>query len=508
MARQSYVNEVMISAQSGELMERKKELIAGEDNVDFNTEQYNHIVENPFREVRENPVSTFSIDVDAASYSNTRRFLNEGRLPPPDAVRIEEFINYFRYDYPEPDGADPFSVTTEIAACPWNDSHQLLHVGLKGKSIPHENLPPGNLVFLLDVSGSMSDPDKLPLLKKAFRLLTQQLRPQDRVAIVVYAGSSGLVLPSTPGSDKKSILDSLDRLEAGGSTAGAAGIQLAYQVAKDNFLKGGNNRVILATDGDFNVGVSSDGELVRLIEEKRKDGIFLTVLGFGSGNLKDSKMEQLADKGNGNYAYVDNILEAQKVLVSELGATLHTIAKDVKLQIEFNPAKLKAYRLIGYENRMLAREDFNDDKKDAGELGAGHTVTALYELIPAASDEKIADVDPLKYQKVEPAKAAAGRELLTLKLRYKQPDSDTSKLLVHALNETATPDAPSQNLRFSSAVAAFGMLLRDSQYKGTATFDAVLKWARSAQGEDPEGYRQEFLHLIKSAAVLKQAGGR
>lgn len=348
---------------------------------EFNTEEYGRITENEFLAAVNNPLSTFSIDVDTASYSNVRRFINQGQLPPADAVRIEELINYFKYKYPEPDGDEPFSISAELAACPWEPAHKLVHIGLQGKRIPLANAPANNLVFLIDTSGSMDSPDKLPLLKSAFKLLTDQLREQDRVAIVVYAGSAGLVLPSTSGSDKKTILSAIDKLEAGGSTAGGAGIDLAYEVARTSFIPSANNRVILATDGDFNVGVSSDGDLLRLIEREREAGVFLTVLGFGAGNIKDSKMELLADKGNGNYAYVDTIHEARKMLVSGLGGTLNTIAKDVKVQVEFNPANVQAYRLIGYENRLMRAEEFNDDKKDAGELGAGHSVTALYEII-------------------------------------------------------------------------------------------------------------------------------
>ncbi|MEM9982847.1 MAG: von Willebrand factor type A domain-containing protein, partial [Bacteroidota bacterium] len=369
------------------------------DVPDQNTEEYGIIKENQFLEVKKTPLSTFSIDVDRAAYSNVRRFINNGQMPPKDAVRIEEMINYFAYEYPQPTGTHPFAVHTEVAACPWNSAHQLALVNLQAKKIPTDNLPPSNLVFLIDVSGSMSSANKLPLLKSAFKLLTQQLRAQDKVSIVVYAGAAGLVLPPTPGNNQQAIVEALERLNAGGSTAGGAGIELAYKVAKENFMEGGNNRVILATDGDFNVGASSDDDMIRLIEEKRKTGIFVTTLGFGMGNYKDAKMEKIADKGNGNYAYIDNIQEAKKVLINEFGGTMFTVAKDVKLQLEFNPAQVKAYRLIGYENRLLNKEDFNDDTKDAGELGAGHTVTALYELIPVdAAGDNIKPVDDLKYQ--------------------------------------------------------------------------------------------------------------
>jgi Ca-activated chloride channel family protein len=476
-------------------------------NIKHNTEAYDRIYENEFLEALSNPLSTFSIDVDAASYSNTRRFLNDGYLPPPDAVRIEEFINYFSYEYPQPDDGMPFSITTEVSECPWESKHRLLHIGLQGKNVPMESIPPGNLVFLLDVSGSMNHPAKLPLLKKAFKLLVNKLRDKDRVAIVVYASASGLVLPSTPGSQKGMIINAIENLYPGGSTAGAAGIQLAYEVAGRNFIKGGNNRVILATDGDFNVGVSSDAELVSIIEEKREQGTFLTVLGFGTGNLKDSKMEKLADKGNGNYAYIDNLMEARKVLVNELGGTLFTIAKDVKIQLEFNPARVLAYRLIGYENRMLEKEDFNDDKKDAGEIGSGHTVTAIYEIIPAGADIRIADVDPLKYQRsrIDPD-AYESAELLTVKFRYKKPDGDKSRLItVPVLDQEMRLAKTSDNFRFSAAVAEFGMLLRDSKFKGDADYDQVIELASGARGEDSEGYRVEFIRLVELSKELSKS---
>ncbi|MDO1450326.1 von Willebrand factor type A domain-containing protein [Rhodocytophaga aerolata] len=478
-------------------------VMADEDRISHNTEEYEAVEENGFREALKNPLSTFSIDVDAASYSNMRRFLNQGQMPPKDAVRIEEMVNYFTYDYPQPTGKDPFSITTEMSDCPWNKNHRLVHIGLQGKEIPTQNLPPSNLVFLVDVSGSMDSPEKLPLLKSAFSMLLGQLRPQDRVAIVVYAGAAGLVLPSTSGSHKEEILDALDRLQAGGSTAGGAGIELAYKIAKENFIKEGNNRVILATDGDFNVGVSSNAAMERLIEQKRETGIFLTVLGFGMGNYKDSKMEILADKGNGNYAYIDNMMEARKVLVNEFGGTLFTIAKDVKIQVEFNPAKVKAYRLVGYENRALKNEDFNNDKKDAGELGAGHTVTALYELIPADAtntDQEVPGTDELKYQKNKIAPSAfTSKELMTLKLRYKQPDSETSQLLTKSLvNEPVALSKTSDNFRFSAAVAGFGMLLRNSEFKGQANYTDIVNLAEGAKGADKEGYRTEFINLVKS----------
>ncbi|HEX3068259.1 MAG TPA: VWA domain-containing protein [Thermoanaerobaculia bacterium] len=465
----------------------------------FNTEEYGRLAENPFLNVADNPLSTFSVDVDRAAYSNVRRFLTSGQRPPRDAVRIEEMVNYFTYDYPDPSGAQPFSVTTEVTGCPWNARHRMLLVGLQGRRMKTADLPPNNLVFLIDVSGSMMEPNKLPLVKQGLELLVNQLRPQDHVAIVVYAGNAGLVLPSTAGSNKGAILSAIQALEAGGSTAGGAGIKLAYDVARQNFLDRGNNRVILATDGDFNVGASSDGDLEQLIESERKDNIFLTVLGFGTGNTKDSKMELLADKGNGNYAYVDTLAEARKVLVQEMGATLFTIAKDVKLQIEFNPAKVASYRLIGYENRLLRKEDFNNDAKDAGDIGAGHSVTALYELVPPGSETVAgSSVDPLKYQSTHVA--AASPELLTLKLRYKEPASETSKLLTYPVNDSgATLASASDNARFAAAVAEFGMLLRNSEHKGDATYDEVRQLAQKSLGRDFEGYRRDFLTMINDA---------
>ncbi|HYK04193.1 MAG TPA: VWA domain-containing protein [Thermoanaerobaculia bacterium] len=445
---------------------------APQADVEHNTEEYGRFAENPFLRPGDDPLSTFSIDVDRASYANVRRFVQRGQRPPRDAVRIEEMVNYFTYDYPEPT-SDPFSISTELAACPWNEKHRLLLIGLQGKRIKTRDLPPNNLVFLIDTSGSMQSPDKLPLVQAGLRLLVEQLRREDRVAIVTYAGSAGLVLPSTPGSNKSAIMAAIDELQAGGSTAGAEGIVLAYNVARENFLQRGNNRVILATDGDFNVGVTSDGELEQLIERKRRDRVFLTVLGFGSGNIKDSKMELLADKGNGNYAYIDSLSEARKTLVHEMGATLFTIAKDVKIQVEFNPSVVGAYRLIGYENRLLRSQDFNDDKKDAGELGAGHSVTALYEIVPPGEPVP-GSVDPLKYQKV--TSNAAPAELATVKLRYKDPDGDTSRLLTRTVAYNVNP--MSDNLRLASAIAELGMLLRGSEHKGDASFDAVIERGR------------------------------
>ena len=472
------------------------------DTAAFNTEDYDNIVENEFLSAGRNPLSTFSIDVDEAAYSNVRRYINEGITPPAGAVRIEEMINYFDYDYPQPSGDEPFSVITEIAPSPWNPAHQLVHIGLQGKTIPPGNLPPSNLVFLIDVSGSMEADNKLPLVRSSLSLLVDQMREFDRIAIVVYAGNAGLVLPSTPGSEKIKIKDAIDGLSAGGSTAGAEGILLAYQIARENFIRNGNNRIILATDGDFNVGVSSDDELVRLIEKERASGVFLSVLGYGMGNYKDNKMQQLADKGNGNHFYIDNINEARKVLVSEYGGTLFTIAKDVKIQVEFNPALVQAYRLIGYENRMLAAEDFNDDRKDAGELGSGHTVTALYEIIPSGvKDEFTKSVDSLKYQSNDrPLTNAGSNELMTIKLRYKQPQGDESRLLSHAVtNDVLRPGEASDNFRFSAAVAEFGMLLRNSAYRQGASYEQVIELAEKSRGRDPEGYRSEFIQLVEKA---------
>jgi len=471
----------------------------------WNTESYNVINENRFLGALSNPLSTFSIDVDAASYSNVRRFLSQGALPPKDAVRLEELVNYFPYDYPDRSGEHPFGVFTEVSPCPWTPEHRLVRIGLQARRIPTKDLPPSNLVFLIDVSGSMDQPDKLPLVQQAFRALVRELRPEDRVAIVVYAGAAGLVLPPTSGSDKQTILDAIDRLHAGGSTAGGAGIKLAYDVAKENFDAEGNNRVILATDGDFNVGASSDAEMVRLIEQRREQGTFLSVLGFGTGNLKDSKMEQLADKGNGHYAYIDSFREAQKVFVQEFGGTLFTVAKDVKIQVEFNPARVQSYRLLGYENRLLAKEDFKDDRKDAGEMGSGHSVTALYEVVPAGAKAVALDDDSLTYQQVSlrPGAKHSG-ELLTVRVRYKDPKGSTSKLLEQPVNDRT--GKASEDTRWASAVAEFALLLRDSEHKGAASWEQVLTLARGARGDDPQGYRGEFIGLVESARTLAQQG--
>jgi Ca-activated chloride channel family protein len=482
--------------------------VAGDTAV-FNREEYRLIQENPFLPVRSNPLSTFAIDVDAASYSNVRRILRERRMPPRDAVRIEELINYFEYDHPDPTSEYPFSINTEVSAASWNPEHRLVHVGLQGQRMEQHEMPPGNLVFLIDVSGSMNSPDKLPLVKESLRLLVQQLRPEDRVSIVVYAGAAGLVLPPTPGNDRGRILEAIERLSAGGSTAGRQGIVLAYETARQSFMPGGNNRVILATDGDFNVGVSSEGELVRLIQEKRGTGIFLTVLGFGTGNLADARMERMADHGNGNYAYVDDLAEARKVLVREMGGTLVTIAKDVKVQVEFNPAHVRAYRLIGYENRVMAAEAFNDDPQDGGELGAGHSVTALYEIVPVGARTPVAQTDPLRYQQVRPRPGAAGsRELLTVKLRYKAPEGESSWLIEQPVRDRGVELArTSDDFRFAAAVAAWGMLLRGSEHKGNATWASVAALARSALGHDEHGYRAEFLRLVEESQRLATRDG-
>ncbi|TND07430.1 MAG: hypothetical protein FD123_3280 [Bacteroidetes bacterium] len=471
-----------------------------------NTEEYAKLKENEYKSVANAPLSTFSIDVDKASYSNVRRFISEGSLPPAEAVRVEEMINYFSYTYAQPDvkNPHPFTVNMEVADCPWNPKHKLVHVGLQGKQIKADKIPPQNLVFLVDVSGSMAAENKLPLVKSGLKLLVENLREEDKVAIVTYAGDAGLKLRPTSGDEKAKITEAIDALQSGGSTAGEAGIRVAYETARRFYKKNGNNRVILCTDGDFNVGIQSNDELEKLIEAKRNEGVFLTVLGFGMGNYKDDKMEILADKGNGNYAYIDDILEAKKVLVSEMSGTLLTIAKDVKIQVEFNPALVKGYRLVGYENRMLNAEDFNDDKKDAGEMGAGHSVTALYEIIPAGSDEKVTGaVDPLKYQQL--STKAEGQELLTVKCRYKMPADTASKMFAQPLSDgSRTFFTASENFRFAAAVAQFGMLLRDSEHKGTATFENTLALARSAKGRDDEGYRSEFIRLAEKAELLKK----
>lgn len=487
---------------------------------DFDTATYDHVSENPFLPAATNPLSTFSIDVDTASYSNVRRFINSGSLPPKDAVRVEEMINYFSYDYREPEADKPFSIDLDATACPWDPTHRLLRIGLKAREVASENRPASNLVFLLDVSGSMTPPERLPLVKQAMRLLVDKLTEKDRVAIVIYAGGSGLALQSTTGDRKETILQALEDLKAGGSTNGAEGIELAYKVAADNFVKGGVNRIILATDGDFNIGVTNQGDLIRLIEAKAKSGVFLSVLGVGTDNLKDSTMQKLADKGNGNYAYLDSIDEARKVLVQQVNGTLMTVAKDVKIQVEFNPARVASYRLIGYEKRMLRKEDFKDDKVDAGEIGAGHTVTALYEVVPAGTGAtdlaaSVPPVDPLKYQAsgaVPPATARvdpkSSQEMVTVKLRHKKPDGDTSELTERSFVdngskfENAAPD-----LKFAAAVAEFGMILRDSQFKGKGTIGAVIEWALEGKGRDAAGYRAGFIELARKTQTLKPREG-
>lgn len=502
-------NETVGALAKSEMAPAPASLPAVADEAEaFNTESYDRIDENPFLEVRQNPLSTFSVDVDTASYANVRRFLTGGAMPPKDAVRIEEMVNYFTYHYSPPTDDVPFAVHTEVAGCPWQPEHRLLRIALKGREMDWANRPASNLVFLIDVSGSMDDPAKLPLLKSAVHLLVDKLDENDRVAMAVYAGSAGLVLPSTSGLYKETILAALDHLEAGGSTNGGSGIQLAYNVAREKFLEGGTNRVILCTDGDFNVGTTDQGSLTRLIEDQAKSGVFLSVLGFGSGNLKDSTMEKLADRGNGNYAYIDTINEARKVLVEQLGGTLITIAKDVKLQLEFNPGHVAAYRLIGYENRLLRAEDFNNDKKDAGEIGAGHTVTAFYELVPSGSEvASSGTVDDLKYQRAgESTGAAASDELLTLKLRYKEPEGDSGKLIESVVKDADEPYAhASEDFRFATAVAGFGLLLRDSQHKGDLTLAAVEELAEAGRGTDESGYRAEFIELVKRARGLARS---
>jgi len=467
-------------------------------------EGYDPIDENPFRDPGDHPLSTFSIDVDTASLSNLRRILNQGRKPPQGSVRIEEMLNYYDYDYPQPTGEHPFSVTIEVAQCPWNPGHRLVHIGVQGKIIEAKDVPPRNLVFLLDVSGSMRNAMKLPLVKHAMALLTNELRPVDRVAIVVYAGASGVVLEPTAGTEKQAILGAIERLRGGGSTNAGAGIQLAYSLARQNFDAKGINRVILATDGDFNVGITDRSELVKLIEKERESGVFLTVLGVGSGNLRDSQMEMIADRGNGNYAYLDSEKEAEKVLVREASGTLVTIAKDVKIQVEFNPNRVGSYRLIGYENRKLAARDFNDDKKDAGEIGAGASVTAIYEITPA-EEKKGGDTDPLRYQGGrKPSGEAFGDEVVFVKLRYKQPDGDTSRLVVTPVADPGNVayGSTSRDFRFAAAVAAFGMALRNTPQRGDASYALAKELLAGTEGDDPHGERRALGELIDKAAAL------
>ena len=472
----------------------------------MNTEEYGRIQENGFKSVADAPLSTFSIDVDPASYSNMRRFINRGELPPADAIRTEELVNYFSYDYPKPTGNDPVKITVEAGTCTWNTAHRLVRIGLKAKEIPTEQLPASNLVFLIDVSGSMWGANRLDLVKSSLKLLVNNLRNKDKVAIVTYAGSAGMKLEATSGGDKQKIREAIDELTASGSTAGGAGIHLAYQIAKKNFISDGNNRIILCSDGDFNVGVSSAEGLEQLIEKERKSGVHLTVLGYGMGNYKDKKIQVLAEKGNGNHAYIDNLQEANRVLVGEFGATLHTVAKDVKLQVEFNPSQVQAYRLIGYESRLLKDEDFNNDAKDAGDMGAGHTVTAFYEVIPAGvKNEYVGKVDDLKYQKKEKMtlKPTGSDELLTVKLRYKAPDKDVSRKMELPFVDNKG-DSVSSDFRFASAVAMFGQLLRDSDFKGTADYDKVIKLAKQGLNNDERGYRREFIRLVEAAKGLEK----
>jgi Ca-activated chloride channel family protein len=472
------------------------------------TESYDRIVENKFTDPKATPLSTFSVDVDAASYANVRRFINNGQLPPKNSVRIEEMINYFHYDLPEPTNGEPVAIKTELGVAPWNPQHQLVRIGLKAKNVKTDKLPPSNLVFLIDVSGSMFEANKLPLVKTAMKMLVDQLRPNDHVAIVVYASEVGVKLASTAGDQKTKIKEVIDQLGAGGGTAGGAGISMAYQVARQNFIKGGNNRIILATDGDFNVGPSSNKDMEQLIEDERGSGVSISILGFGMGNLKDSKMERMADKGHGNYAYIDNITEATKSMVTEFGGTLFTVAKDVKLQVEFNPAHVQAYRLLGYEDRLMAKEDFNNDQKVAGDMGVGHTVTALYEIIPTGiKDSFTASVDPLKYQKVTGDKPANNSpEVMTVKFRYKQPDSEVSKMeSVVVNNKPIETDKTSDDFRFAAAVAEYGMLLRNSQFKQNSRFDQLIKMAKSAKGKDDDGYRSEFIRLAESTMNMMKS---
>jgi len=471
----------------------------------LNTETYDFISDNPFVRVTQDPLATFSVDVDTASYANIRRFLSMNQLPPKDSVRIEEMINYFSYDYTSSTGRQPIAAYTEVAAAPWNPQHRLVRIGIKGKDINVAKRPPSNLVFLVDVSGSMATPEKLPMLKSAMKLMVEKLGEGDHVAIVTYAGASGVHLRSTSGDKKEVINSAIDSLNSGGSTNGGAGILLAYETATSNFIRGGTNRVILATDGDFNVGITSQGDLIRLIEEKAKNGVFLSVLGFGMGNYKDSTLEKLADEGNGNYAYIDTMNEARKVLVEEMSGTLLTVAKDVKIQVEFNPAEVNAYRLIGYENRTLRHQDFNDDKKDAGDMGAGQTVTALFEVVPRGVEIEISAVDQLKYQeRALDTRRAANGEILNVRIRYKDPDGNTSQLMETPVIDRRTAfNNASTDFRFAAAVASFGMVLRDSPHKGQSTMDSVIEIAEKSRGVDKNGYRDEFVQLVRKARALK-----
>ena len=503
----SMSKDMQLQSEKGVVMAMRRqlnELPQEAGDPEHNREAYDKIVENEFLNALQNPKSTFSIDVDTASYSNVRRMLNNGEKPVAGAVRIEELVNYFPYDYPSPTGEHPFSVTTEVAQCPWNKEHQLVRIGLKGLEIEQKERPASNLVFLLDVSGSMQNPDKLPLVKSAMRLLVENLNARDRVAIVVYASASGLVLPSTSANEKAKILAAIDGLNAGGSTNGGKGIELAYGVAESYFIDGGTNRVILCTDGDFNVGVSSQSALVDLITQKAKSNIFLSVFGFGTGNLNDSTMERLSGKGNGNYGYIDSLLEARKSLVQQMGSTLITIAKDVKIQVDFNPARVDSYRLIGYENRLLANQDFDDDSKDAGEIGAGHTVTALYEIVPAGSSSEAKTDSPSKFVESKIKEGVDPKTMLIVNLRYKKPTGKESKLFSVELKHDVEDSAPiaSSEMQFASAVAAFGMKLRGSKFARDASWDWIVSTAEKTSGDDPNGFRNEFVGLAKRARMI------
>jgi Ca-activated chloride channel family protein len=482
--------------------------IPREPKPQHNTDEYNKIEDNPFKSAQKEPLSTFSIDVDNASYSQIRYNIERGELPQKDVVRIEEMINYFDYEYKEPTGEHPFTINTELASCPWNPQNKLVHIGLQGKKLDYRNLKPSNLVFLIDVSGSMDEENRLPLVKKSMAILLNELSDRDKVSIVVYAGSEGLVLSATKASEKEKIMEALNNLQAGGSTAGGAGITLAYKVAEENLIKDGNNRIILCTDGDFNVGVSSTAELVRMVEEKRKLDIYLTICGFGMGNYKDGRLEEIAKNANGNYFYIDNLQEAQKVFSKEMRANMFTIAKDVKIQVEFNPKWVQAYRLIGYENRVMANQDFNDDKKDAGELGAGHTVTALYEIVPVGvKSEYVPKTDDLKYQQNQLSNQSQTNELMTVKLRYKPLKKEESVLITQVIEKnTQDWENASDNFRFSASVASFGMLLRDSPYKGKSTYEQVILMAKGAKGKDDNGYRSDFIQMVESARLLAEQG--
>nr|WP_199081238.1 VWA domain-containing protein [Pedobacter sp. ASV19] len=480
--------------------------IRGAATVLQDRESYKGIIENGFLNPVKEPLSTFAIDVDQASYSNVRRMINQGQLPPKDAVRTEELLNYFHYDLQDPVNQDPVAIHTELSSAPWNPRHRLLRIALKAKTLKTEQLPPSNLVFLLDVSGSMEGPNRLPLVKASMKMLVDQLRPEDHVAIVTYAGTAGLKLGSTSGDQKTKLKEAIDQLEASGSTAGGDGIKMAYQIAREHFIKQGNNRIILATDGDFNVGASSDEDMEKLVANEKNSGISLSVLGFGMGNLKDSKMETIADKGHGNYAYIDNISQARKAMVTEFGSTLFTVAKDVKIQVEFNPGKVQAYRLIGYENRLLAKEDFNNDEKMGGDIGAGHSIMALYEIIPAGLKDNFRNVDPLKYQKPkDDIFNNTSLEIVTVKFRYKNPDSKKSQVQMTTLNDEPTPfSKTTDDFRFASAVAEFGMLLRNSEYKQQSDFTNLIARAKAAKGKDDEGYRTEFISLAENAKLLSK----